>query len=282
VAMAARNSKKMPPFGTTMPQRVMTLVGDDTPGPGTYNWDTGNQKHVAEHRSAFNSETKLRVAEDFTGDPGLYDPYTNSEVAAESSQTFNKTSTPFLATQKRELNVNIFGAETPGPGRYEPKRAESAIASSTNSFMSGTTQRPTSVVKTPGSGTYDPDIGATKPTVKNMGANMQGHFDRFREADSTTEDLGPGAYDNDKAKSLAEDAVAMAARNSKKMPPFGTTSAQRVRPDANTGTPAPGSYYPMEPRESSPARRRSKGRSPSPAKSPTKSPSPGKKRSGKA
>ena len=77
-----------------------------------------------------------------TGDPGAYDPFTNTEIAAESSMTFNKMSKPFGSTAKRELNVNIMGGDTPGPGKYKPERPEAAADANVSVFSSGSAQRP--------------------------------------------------------------------------------------------------------------------------------------------
>jgi len=223
--------------------------------------------------AAFKSETKIRDNELDTGDPGAYDAYSTSSVGGQSTQTFNKTATPFGSACPRELNVSIYGADTPGPGRYNPVRYEASIGASTNSFLSGSTQRPTSVTKTPGAGTYDPDVGSVKPVVNNSGASKQGHFNRFREAEAMTEDVGPGAYDSDYLQSLSSSAKELVKRGSKKMPPFGSTTDQRVSPFSTSSTPAPGSYYPLEPREKE--LRQPRGRS----KSPARKASPGKKRS---
>jgi len=245
-------------------------------GYGTY--EIGRSKkykgNAVPKSSMFKSETKMRPIELDTGDPGAYEASAATAVGAGSSQTFNKTSTPFGSAAPRELNVSIFGADTPGPGRYDPVRPEPTLSASTNSFLSGTTQRPTSITKTPGAGTYDPDVGSVKPVVKNAGASMQGKFDRFRDAEPMTEDVGPGAYDDDLHLSLAEDAKELVKRASKKQPPFNTTTAQRTVSKYGQGTPAPGSYYPLEPRERE-ARPRSR------PKSPAKKGSPGKRRPSK-
>jgi len=214
------------------------------------------------------------------GDPGEYDPYANSDLAAESSATFNKTSKPFGATAKRELNVNIYGADTPGPGRYDPvKEGCQQLGQPTlteghaSAFRSGSSQRPMSdALKTPGVGTYDPDITSVKTAVNNSGASMNGKGDRFRPDPSMTEDVGPGAYDDDKIKSLANDAKEEAARSSKKKPAFGATSSQRVAPYSLAGTPAPGYYQPMSPRFVSPSRQLTDRKTPGSAQRPRSAP----------
>jgi len=248
VLAVQRYSKKKPAFGNTSSQRLLPFSCQATPGPGTYDWDSGKQKHVSDAGSAFRSESRRLEAEQTLGDPGAYDADQMTSLAATSSQTFNKTSKPFGATGKRELNVNIYGADTPGPGRYEPKRPE-AQTTIEGVFSSGSTQRPAADThKVPGSGTYDPDVGAVKPVVKNAGASMNGFFDRFKPEASATEDTGPGAYSDEKAKSLAEDSVLAVQRYSKKKPAFGNTSSQRLLPFSCQATPGPGAYEPMSPR----------------------------------
>merc|ERR1712178_415884 len=135
---------------------------------------------------------------------------------------------------------NIFGADTPGPGRYEPKRPEAQSDTNESVFRSGSTQRPASDIhKVPGAGTYDPDVDSIKPMISNMGASMNGKFDRFQQEPSATEDVGPGAYNDEKIGSLVEDAELAVSRNSKKKPAFGATSIQRALPFQPTDTPAP-------------------------------------------
>merc|ERR1719230_167162 len=123
-----------------------------------------------------------------TGDPGSYDPFVNTEIAAESSMTFNKMSKPFGSTAKRELNVNIMGGDTPGPGKYKPERPEAAADANVSVFSSGSAQRPASDAhKVPGAGTYDPDVNSVRPDVTNAGSAMRGRSQRFKADESMTE-----------------------------------------------------------------------------------------------
>ena len=178
-----------------------------------------------------------------TGDPGSYDPFTTTEIAAASSATFNKTSKPFGSTAKRELNVNISGADTPGPGKYDAVRPEAATEASRSVFSSGTAQRPAvDATKVPAPGTYDVSIDAVKPDVTNAGNAMRGRGKRFDESvTSMTEDVGPGAYDSDLYNSLYTDAKAAMSRASKKKVPFGSSSQQRLV-FYQPSVPGPGAY----------------------------------------
>ena len=165
------------------------------------------------------------------GDPGAYDPDVVTSLASTSSQTFNKTATPFGSTAKREMNVDIFGQDTPGPGRYDPKRPEAQSDTNESVFRSGSTQRPASdQLKTPGAGTYDPDVGSVKPRANNSGASINGKGGRFKTEESMTGDVGPGAYNDDLVKSLAEDSSLAVSRASKKKTGFGATTPQRLLP----------------------------------------------------
>ena len=58
-----------------------------------------NQKPTA----AFKDGMKKGMELEPQGDPGAYDPYTNSDLVASASFTHNKTSKPFMATSTREL-----------------------------------------------------------------------------------------------------------------------------------------------------------------------------------
>ena len=270
----AKASKKKVPFGASSEQRALPFVDSAVPGPGAY--DGQKQVHVPAAGSAFKSETKRLGLELDTGDPGAYDPFTMSELAAESSMTFNKTSKPFGATAKRELNVNIFGADTPGPGKYDAVRPDAATDANRSVFSSGSSQRPAiDTHKVPGSGTYDPDLNAIKPNVNNSGAALRGRDQRFKNEASMTEDIGPGAYDSEVNGSLFEDAKKTTAKASKKNVPFGLSAPQRGV-DVESETPAPGFYQPISPRfkdARSPARSSPVVRSPAPSvRSPSSSP----------
>jgi len=250
--LMARGSKKQPAFGATGPQRGLPFLSQAVPGPGSYDSDQPRQMSAA--GSAFKSETKRLEVEGGKGDPGAYDPFAGQELADESTATFNKTNTPFGATAKRELSVNIYGADTPGPGKYEPTRAESATDANRSVFASGSAQRPASdQLKTPGAGTYDPDINAVKRDARVGAVSMGGKFDRFKQEAQMTEDVGPGAYNAEAFGSLESDMKTLMAKGSKKKPGFGTTGAQRGAYQ-KSDVPAPGSYQPLSPRFKSPSK----------------------------
>ena len=64
---------------------------------------------------------------------------------------------------------------------------------------------------------------------------------------SMVDNPGPGSYDQFE-KTLAEDCDLAIQRSSRIKPGFGTSTPQRALPFYAQGTPAPGSYEPMEPR----------------------------------
>ena len=166
---------------------------------------------------------------------------------ASSSFSHNKSSKPFGATAKRELGMSIFGAEAPGPGAYEPKKAVASSPEGRHIFRSGSSQRPGNKTAVPGAGTYSPNMKAVHANMRDSGASMRGAGIRFAEEQSMTEEaIGPGAYDQ-VTGTLAVDAKKSVDKGSKIRPAFGATTKQRP-PAAINSNPAPGSYQPLSPR----------------------------------
>ena len=243
----SKGSKTNPAFGTTTAQRALPTTTLGVPGPGAY--DVRNNDHKNGASSAFKSETKKYSLEEECGDPGMYDPYENSQIAATSSQTFNKTSKPFNSTAPRELVASVFGVDTPGPGKYDAKHPDAETDANASVFRSGTSQRPPAATsKTPGVGTYDPNLNSIKAGATSVAKFSDDNLRFSVDPPQTENAIGPGAYDSEKIGSLSYDASVTLSKGSKTNPAFGVTSAQRALPLNALAVPAPGHYQPMSPR----------------------------------
>ena len=262
-----RASKIRPAFNTTSSQNALPFLPQDTPGPGSYNWDKLKSEGLTElaGSAAFRSGAKKDVDLEPQGDPGAYDPYTNSDLVASASFTHNKTSKPFMATSTRELAMQLYGEDAPGPGAYmaadSAKKQYPAVDPNISVFRSGSLQRPKNDTPVPGSGTYSPNMASVYANQRDSGAQMRSAGGRFREDLSMTEPIvGPGSYEQLDG-SLYIDAQKSVSKTSKIRPAFGTTSSQNALPFLPQDTPGPGSYEPLEPRVS-----KSKTKSPARAK----------------
>ena len=178
-----------------------------------------------------------------------------------------------MATSTRDLAMQLYGEDAPGPGAYQAaesqKKQYPQVDPNISVFRSGSLQRPKSDTSNPGSGTYSPNMASIYANQRDSGAQMRSAGGRFKEELSSTEPMvGPGAYEQLEG-SLYVDAQKSVSKSSKLRPGFGTTSAQRFTflPQDNPG---PGSYEPIEPRVT-----KSKSRSPmKPRASPTKAAAP--------
>jgi hypothetical protein len=207
-----------------------------------------NQKPTA----AFKDGMKKGMELEPQGDPGAYDPYSNSDLVATASFTHNKTSKPFMATSTRELAMQLYGEDAPGPGAYmaadSAKKQYPAVDPNISVFRSGSLQRPKNDTPVPGSGTYSPNMASVYANQRDSGAQMRSAGGRFREEASMTEPIvGPGAYEQLDG-SLYIDAQKSLSRSSKLRPSFNSTAVQRALPNYGQDTPGPGSYEPLEPR----------------------------------
>ena len=221
-----------------------------------------NQKPTA----AFKDGMKKGLELEPQGDPGAYDAYTNADLVASASFTHNKTQKPFMQTSTRELSVQLYGEDTPGPGAYQSadsqKKQYPAVDPNISVFRSGSLQRPKNDTAVPGSGTYSPNMMSIYSNQRDSGAQMRSAGSRFREEPASTEPIvGPGSYEQLDG-SLYVDAQKSLSKASKIRPAFNTTSSQNALPFLPQDTPGPGSYEPIEPRVS---KSKSKGKR-SPAK----------------
>ena len=197
------------------------------------------------------------------GDPGAYDPFFYEDAGTNPTMnSSNKARKPFDSTAVRDLRANLFGIDTPSIGTYPVFQPEKTIGqlddnmrypkqdANVSVFRSGMLQRPSSKSAVPAPDAYNPNIHAVLPALGDSGAHMRGQSDRFHDKrfeSITDEVVGPGSYDQYE-KTLAEDCDMAIARSSRIKPGFGSTTPQRKLPFYAQGTPAPGSYEPVEPR----------------------------------
>jgi hypothetical protein len=233
-----------------------TMTGKPRPPVAFGEYEVGRSKKPINQKpmAAFKDGMMKSMPLEPQGDPGAYDPYTNSDLVASSSFTHNKTSKPFMATSTRELAMQLYGEDAPGPGAYQAaesqKKQYPQVDPNISVFRSGSLQRPKNDTPVPGSGTYSPQMGSIYPNQRDSGAQMRSAAGRFREEVSMTEPIvGPGSYEQLEG-SLYVDAQKSVSKSSKLRPAFGTTSSQNALPFLPQDTPGPGSYEPLEPRTS--------------------------------
>ena len=233
-----------------------TMTGKPRPPVAFGSYEVGRSKKPINQRptAAFKDGMQKGMAMDPSGDPGAYDPYTNSDLTATSSFTHNKTSKPFMSTATRELGMNLYGEDAPGPGAYQAadskKKQYPSVNPSVSVFRSGSLQRPSNHTHVPGSGTYSPNLASIYANQRDSGAQMRSAGGRFLQEASMTEPIvGPGSYEQLDG-SLYVDAQKSMSKSSKIRPAFGATSNQRSLPFLPQDTPGPGSYEPLEPRVS--------------------------------
>jgi hypothetical protein len=197
------------------------------------------------------------------GDPGAYDPYFYADEGTNPKfNSSNKARKAFDSTEVRTLRANLFGIDTPSIGAYPVFQPEKTIGelddnvrypkldASKASFNSHSLQRPNAKSFVPSPGEYNPNIYAILPAMGDSGAHMRSGADRFYDKKfepMTDPVVGPGTYDQFE-QTLAEDCDKAIERSSRTKPAFSTTMPQRALPFYAQGTPAPGSYEPMEPR----------------------------------
>ena len=195
-----------------------------TPGPGAYSPAASTLKKGDKNQgSSFISKSKRLVSAlgaVEAGDPGSYDPYVLKELASTSKKSFAKSmrsgTGDFGGKEKREMNLELMGENTPGPGAYNggdrmrtgKVAALSAMDSGekmpSSSFHSKTAQREKQQnLHVPGAGAYTPSYTLTQDArmSANSGAGMRSKGPRFVGADKLARDQnaepGPGAYETE-------------------------------------------------------------------------------------
>lgn len=232
-------------------------------------YETGRSKNPSRKSPftspAFKDGMQQSVALERTGDPGAYNPYFYEDSGTNPAfNSSNKNRKPFDSTEVRTLRANLFGIDTPSIGAYPVFEPEKTIGqlddnlrypkvdANVSVFRSTSLQRPSAKSAVPSPDHYNPNIKAIHPSDKDMGTGMRplNYGDRFHHChlqSNTPEEVGPGSYEQ-LEKTLDMDSDLALARSSRIRPGFGTTSPQRKLPFYAQGTPAPGTYDPMEPR----------------------------------
>ena len=182
----------------------------------------------------------------------------------------SKVKKPFGGTSKRDLQLELLGENTPGPGSYLPAstfaKAYSSSSSSvkkgkkpppvtTSAFRSTSPQR----IKarnsdTPGPGAHSPNKAATERNLTNGAPSLCAKGKRFG-VDSAfgvselpgSANAGPGEYETHKYQTLAQDTAHAVSMGSKQNPGFGIASPQHQLPheqstDNDRELPGPGKY----------------------------------------
>jgi len=241
------------------------MTGKPRPPVPFGDYEVGRSKRPVNQKptAAFKDGMKKAMDLEPQGDPGAYDPFVNADLVASASFTHNKTSKPFMATSTRELAMQLYGEDAPGPGAYQAadsaKKQYPAVDPNISVFRSGSLQRPNNHTPVPGAGTYSPNMASIYANQRDSGAQMRSAGSRFRENQSMTDPIvGPGSYEQLDG-SLYIDAQKSVSKSSKIRPAFGTTSSQNALPFLPQDTPGPGSYEPIEPRVSKTNQKGAKG-----------------------
>ena len=126
----------------------MTMSGGRPRAPVPFgSYEVGRSKKPVNQKptAAFKDGMQKAVPLEPQGDPGAYDPYMNADLVASASFTHNKTAKPFMQTSSRELAMQLYGEDSPGPGAYmaadAAKKQYPAVDPNISVFRSGSLQR---------------------------------------------------------------------------------------------------------------------------------------------
>jgi len=239
-----------------------------SPGPGAYSPAFATKKDLGKPSSAFTSKSKRMVeglGASQSGDPGSYDPYTLQELATTSKKSFGKSfrsgSGGFGTRDQRELQIEVMGEKTPGPGAYNGGDMTRAGRKAALAAMDTGEKMPSSAFKSktakdvkqhnemvPGAGAYSPAWTSIEPAPSNPSMHMKAHGQRFESIKQVTDPMvGPGAYESQKEGSMAELVKKSVSKASRANPGFGTLMPAHELPfldevqDAQD-MPGPGAY----------------------------------------
>lgn len=207
------------------------------PGPGTY--DPKLQGTTAEElagSTAFKSKSDRKADQTLAGngDPGAYNPFEGTTIAAASSRSFNKS---------QQLGASGFGSKTkraeltvpndsPGPGTYDAKTPSSPEAKQGSAFASQSKRGAyLPRARTPGAGEYDPKHKNMERTTggDSMFRNREGRFKKSMELEYSAH-VGPGSYSADH-HTVAKKSLASRGR------PSGAFASTSLRGDLFMGGP---------------------------------------------
>ena len=233
----SKASRANPGFGTLTLAHDLPFVDAvqdamDDPGPGAYEAPKSTLNGGGGGVSAFKSGSQRGLKELGAMDmgyPGAYDPYTQSELATTSKKSFGRSNRAgmgdFGGKEKREMNLELMGENTPGPGAYNggdrmrtgKVAALSAMDSGekmpSSSFHSKTAQREKQQnLHVPGAGAYTPSYTLTQDArmSANSGAGMRSKGPRFVGADKLARDqVEPDLRDRDPTHGRTERLVGL-------------------------------------------------------------------------
>ena len=250
-----------------------------SPGPGQYSpQKLGSNVLQLAGSTAFRSKSQRPKVDPFlqeNGDPGSYALTDIASVMSQATSSFNRSNLTghgyFGSLSERELRLHSGENSTPGPPDYTPlvPRPVGDTADSTDAaagaFRSHSLQRKALMpTDTPGVGTYEPNMAAVEPPIRNAGAAMvTGRDSRFPgqtlagDGRMTGTGVGPGTYQAEVYDSILQASTTAVDRASRaivnKEAGFGASaearpselSWERERQEA----PGPGAYDPFTSRE---------------------------------
>jgi hypothetical protein len=270
----ARNMGQAPwPYGTGESRIRRTTADVRKPGQptngvafGTFEVGRSSMPRNAVATAVFKDGTVRGIVHSYIegvaradiGDPGAYDPLKSMSIEGNMSFTHNKNPKPFNSGAPRDLNLAIYGRDSPGVQTYAAMEAAKKnykyVDDNACVFTSGSLQRPSPANSFPGPEAYSPVMTSVYPNVSNGGASMRATCNRFRHMthpdhlggtqNMTDERIGPGAYDSHNHGSIHLRSQRQLMRMSKLRPGFGTVSPQRQLPHRKSITPGPGHYQP--------------------------------------
>jgi len=198
--MGKTTSKLGAAFNTTQKKDFAIGANADTPGPGSYDAKLGvTDVDQLAGSAAFKSKSdrKNDVSLKEVGDPGAYNPFDNTTMAAETSKSFNKsqqTGAGGFGTKVKRAELSVPN-DAPGPGTYDAKLPEAPEAKQGSAFASQT-KRGAYLPKqqTPGAGEYDPAMAQEKINGgDSMFKNKDERFKKSMELEYAAH-VGPGSY----------------------------------------------------------------------------------------
>ena len=204
--------------------------------------------------AAFQDGMVKGLVTELTGDPGAYEPFAYANLG---EHAMRKVPRAFDSTGKRDMKMTHGKTDSPGAvynitdRKYNHKLDPKVSSVSANSFRSKSDQRPSSVSKVPGAGTYSPNMFSVYARPLNAGASFRSKGARLHKERSMTEDfIGPGTYSAQYDGSIYANSQRSSSRSSRKQPGFGSTLPQRPIPFSARPreSPGPGAYDAFEPR----------------------------------